>query len=104
MCYMRSAYWGFEMGRTTDGTSKLHAPNDPAPGLTAQLIRTTRWFLADGGTIEEALNCVIEGARQEFLCRVLIEQPARLRIDGHSHTSGLKTAGVLIRAKTNRYD
>jgi hypothetical protein len=68
-----------------EAPTKIQMPVDPAAGLTKVLIRNARVFLAEGGTIEDALDCVMEAARREFACRVLVEQPMRLRIDGHTH-------------------
>jgi hypothetical protein len=62
--------------------SKLHSAA-PRPELAKPLIKAARWYLADGGTIEEALSLVVTAARQEWLdARIAFTQPARFRIDG----------------------
>jgi hypothetical protein len=55
---------------------------DAAEYHTVLIIKHARRLLELGGTIEDGLSAVMEAAHQEFHCRVLIEQPARLRMPG----------------------
>jgi hypothetical protein len=62
--------------------SKLHSAA-PRAELAKPLIKAARWFLRDGGTIEESLSLVISAAQLEWLdARIAFTQPARFRIDG----------------------
>ena len=51
-----------------------------------QIIKAARRLFADGdGTIEEALDAVVQAARQEFGCVVLITKPMHMRVDGYEY-------------------
>jgi len=52
---------------------------------TAQLVLAARKMLDAGGTIEDALDAVIEAAKRQFGVRVIFTAPAEIRIDGFSY-------------------
>jgi hypothetical protein len=71
------------MGRLNRFNNKLITqPPDDAARHVAQIIKATRALLAIGGTIEDGLDSVMEAARQEFQCKIILMAKARLRIDG----------------------
>jgi hypothetical protein len=72
-------------GASHNGTSKLALATNPAAGLATNLQRAARVFLSEGGTIEEALSIVTVAARQEFGCRIIISNPARILVDGYPY-------------------
>jgi hypothetical protein len=49
------------------------------------IFKHTRRLLELGGTVEQCLDLVLESARREFCCRVLVRAPACIRIDGHDY-------------------
>jgi len=52
-----------------------------------QIIKACRRLFCDAdGVIEDALSAVLEAARQEFGCVIIITTPAIMRVDGHSYT------------------
>jgi hypothetical protein len=51
-----------------------------------RIIEHTRRLLSLDGTIEQALDLVLEAARREFQCRVLAIKPTCIRIDGYDYT------------------
>jgi hypothetical protein len=47
-----------------------------------QITKACRQLFAAEGTVEEALDAVLEAARREYGWTVVIHRPAELRIDG----------------------
>ncbi len=69
------------MGRRADTPTKLQAT---APQLSdVGLVRAARWFLADGNTIEAALDAVMVAAKKEWPdARIVFLRPAQFLING----------------------
>jgi hypothetical protein len=58
------------------------APGTPALQPRLRLIQAARTMFDCEDTIETALDCVLEAARQEFGVRVVVVTPCRLLVDG----------------------
>ena len=79
---------GWTNPRLSYGHGRVMNNVTPAPPSRVQrhreqVIQATRHFLEVGGTLEAALDLVVEGARREFGgLRIFVHRPAELRIDG----------------------
>lgn len=47
-----------------------------------KITKAARCLYAAGGTLEEALDAVLRGARDEWSCRIEFMNPARMMING----------------------
>ncbi len=50
-----------------------------------ELRKAARDLFAAYGVLEEALDIVVEAAKDEFQCRIIFTQPAEIRVDGNSY-------------------
>lgn len=60
----------------------MKGKNDNPDWHRAQLVRHARGLFQAGGVIEDALDTVMQAAREEFHCTVVIAKPALMVIDG----------------------
>jgi hypothetical protein len=63
----------------------ISAPDDGTAWHREQIAKAARCLFAADGTIEQALDSVLQAARHEFGCTVIITRPAVLHIDGYSY-------------------
>jgi hypothetical protein len=58
-------------------------PPDDYSWHREQIARTARRMFEQGGTVEDALDAVLQAAKREYGWTVVITSPAVLRIDGY---------------------